>query len=398
MKINGLTLQKVEALVATGMPGAHRVLTFFLIKSIYGENGLGEVASLFSIAQIIGFFTAIGWSALVLVRVARAENQHERIDALTKLTLMSLVTLLFCCALVLSFGFFYQRAEQSIGVCYLLIGWTLYQIPRHYLIALLRYRSAVLLDVIILMLTILGLFLTNEKNIALTLSLPMIVCGLLSFLILQKGGKIFRTGYKYEIKGLEFGLANFLSGGISLSLIPLAKYFEGADFAGVLALFISVSAISMLLPRAIALNQLSAIAKNLNNKDQLKIVLGNLEYQLLASNLIASIFSIGVAGYFLFTLPGQVVFFSTLVAMLLVIAQSFISAQSLVGSNIFMAMEKSRALLSISMVVTSLFAIFSLILFEINIKNSFLWLCFVMILLNFFRMLFIKRRASNLVF
>lgn len=394
MKINGQILQRLEALVATGMPGAHRVLVFFLINSIYGVSELGRISSWFSLAQIVGFFTAIGWSTLILVRVARAENHDERIEELNKLMLMGLLTLLFSCALVLPFGVFYKRSDEVISICYLLIGWTFYQMPRHYFIALRRYRHAIFLDGAILILTIAALIFTNVKNTAIVLALPMLLCGVFALLALQKSSKKSFSGFKYEIKGLEFGLSNFLSGGMYLSLIPLAKYFESDEFAGVFSLFLSITAIAMLLPRAISINQLPTVAKSLGDKNKLRLIVGDMKKQIFLSNLVTSIFSVCVAVYFLYRLPAQVNLFSAFAAMLLIVVQSFIGTQSLVGSNVIMSAEMSRALLAISATVTALFFVIVFFLFKANIENTFLWLCLSMALLNLFRFSAIKIKLN----
>lgn len=397
MRMNASVLQKLEALIATGMPGAHKVLIFFLIKSIYGVSELGNIASLFSVAQIIGFFTAIGWSTLILVRVAKAIDQSERIGVLNKLMSMSFITLIVSCVLILLFGASYQKMEKSIDICLLLIGWTFYQIPRHYFIALRQYRRAVLLDMAILLISIVGLFFANEENISIALSLPMILSGAFSFFFLRGKSCTGLLRLNYEIRGLEFGLTNFLSGGIWLSLIPLAKYFEGADFAGVLSLFLSVSAFSLLLPRAISLNQLSAIAKGVADKEKLRRLVGKMREQIFLINLMTSVFSVCVAIYFLLNLPENVNFLNVFNVMLLITLQNFISTQSLVGSNVVMAAEMSRPLLIVSSIVTVLFSSAAFLFFKIPVNNSFLWLCFLMVLLNLFRLYVVRSKLNSVL-
>lgn len=71
---------KAEAIVATGMPGLYRVVAFIGIQRIYSLSDLGKTASAFSVAQILAFFTAIGWASLILVRIPAVEDQTKRIS------------------------------------------------------------------------------------------------------------------------------------------------------------------------------------------------------------------------------------------------------------------------------------------------------------------------------
>ncbi len=47
--------QKLEAIIATGMPGGFKVIIFFLIQALYGTEILGNIASWFSLAQILAY-------------------------------------------------------------------------------------------------------------------------------------------------------------------------------------------------------------------------------------------------------------------------------------------------------------------------------------------------------
>lgn len=97
---------KAEALVATGMPGAYKVFLFLLVQYFYGMDALGDIASWLSLAQIIGCFTAIGWSTLMLVRVAKAVTVKEQVETLYRLLVMSVITLVASIFLIMAGGLF----------------------------------------------------------------------------------------------------------------------------------------------------------------------------------------------------------------------------------------------------------------------------------------------------
>src|SRR5258708_2047077 len=65
---------ELDMLVHAAVTQGYRVITFFAVQHIYSLAELGHTASSMAIAQMLGFFTAIGWAALVLVRVPGAAN------------------------------------------------------------------------------------------------------------------------------------------------------------------------------------------------------------------------------------------------------------------------------------------------------------------------------------
>ena len=56
-------------LAVTAAPGGQRLLHFALIQAVCGTEALGRFANDLSFATMLGLFSAVGWSALVLARV-----------------------------------------------------------------------------------------------------------------------------------------------------------------------------------------------------------------------------------------------------------------------------------------------------------------------------------------
>lgn len=378
-------------LAATGMPGAYKLLIFFLLQEIYGLPLLGNIASWLSIAQIIGFFTAIGWSSLILVRVAKCLTQQERVTAFNRLAMMSGITLVLCIAATMLIGSLIGKGFIAAQISCWLIAWTAYQLPRHYFVALKKYRKALCLDAVLIGLSICTLLLANSATVSIGLSFSMAVAGLTAYFVIQRGSKAWVSGVKYEMKGLEFGLVNFLSGGISLSLIPLAAHLEGEALAGILSLFISVTGIALLVPRAVALNQLPKIAKVIHDSKAVVQHIKVLFRQISISNVITTVACLVVASVMLSQTPTVVVANELMPIFILIILQSTLTTQALIYSNVLMAMEDSRYSLKINFCVSAVFFLAAVIVSLRFIDLSFFHVCLAVVLLNLYRFYKIKQ-------
>lgn len=378
------------------MPGAYKALIFVLIQQVYGLEILGDIASWQSIAQIVGFFTAIGWSSLILTRVARAETKASRGEAFYCLSMMAGFTLVICNICTLLIGTILDKNSDAIQISCWLTAWTLYQIPRHYFIALKAYRKALCLDIGIITLSISSIAASSAIHVSLWLALSMATGGLSAFLLIQKGTNSLLPKIGYDIKGLEFGLANFLSGGIPLSFIPLASYFEGEALAGAISLFISITAIALLIPRAISLNQLPKLAQCVDTPEKLTTHTAPMRRQVCLSNYFTSLLCLVIAILILlkFSKTLEAIYLAPI--LLLLTLQNTINIQGLIDSNILMAKEKSRILLKIN-ITTSLAFFFITIAMAFSLTNhQFLYICLTSILINTYRLHQTRKFANEI--
>jgi O-antigen/teichoic acid export membrane protein len=122
-------------LVSAGMPGLYRVATFFLIQRVYSLEELGKTASDLSIAQIFSFFTAIGWASLIMVRVSSATTKEDSITEFYRLLNMGLITIMIILLFAIPFITILELDLDLIDFSSTLIGWSLYQLSRHYFVA-----------------------------------------------------------------------------------------------------------------------------------------------------------------------------------------------------------------------------------------------------------------------
>ncbi|BCQ24510.1 hypothetical protein NK8_26840 [Caballeronia sp. NK8] len=258
--IHGAT-RKLEAILATGMPGLYRVIAFLAVQKLYSLGDLGRAGVAFSIAQTLAFFTAIGWAGLILVRVPAAPDHALRVRRFYELAFMGLVTLSVCSAMTAIVGTLDRFDFPALETVFILVGWTVYQLARHYFLAHREYRFIVLNDIVLLLTTFLSILAFRKLNAVAGLPLG-IALALSGALMLFRIGRPdnFEVPH-YEPKGLEFGFTNFLSGGIALSLVPMASHTDGIRFAGLMSLIGSICAISALIPRAITMYRLPALSR-----------------------------------------------------------------------------------------------------------------------------------------
>lgn len=258
--VPGVT-RRLEAILATGMPGLYRVIAFLVVQRVYSLGDLGRAGVAFAIAQTLAFFTAIGWAGLVLVRVPAAPDRARRVQRFYELAFMGMMTLSVCSVMTAIIGRLPHFDFPVLETVVILAGWTVYQLTRHYFLAHREYRFIVLSDAVLLLNTFLSIFAFRRLNASAGLPLGFALA-LSGVLMLWRIGRPdnFKVP-RCETAGLEFGFTNLLSGGIALSLVPIASHTDGAQFAGLMSLIGSICAISALIPRAITTYRLPELSR-----------------------------------------------------------------------------------------------------------------------------------------
>ncbi|OXI31298.1 hypothetical protein CFB89_17675 [Burkholderia sp. AU16741] len=353
----GKLLGRLEALVCTGAPGLYRVLTFWVIQRIYSLDELGHAASNMSIAQMIGFFTAIGWATLILVRVPASDGRQAARDAFYSLVSMAgwtTVAATFACVLVSASGFL---AFDLGGVIALMWGWTVYQLARHFFVSTRRYRITIAFDCVLIAgsCAMLQAGTRYGYSASMCLALSLIVVAVAMFVAIGAPARgVFSA--RIDMKGLQFGLTNFLSGGIALATVPAAKAMCGASFAGMLSLFASVTAVGNLLPRAISIAQLPDLVKRKKDKAPLDTTLGAMRRNIGRSNVVVLVANLAIVVGLTYRAgldsPDTSM---TLAGGALLAIQCAAGVLGVVGSNVMMAFEKSAVTARINLGTSALF-------------------------------------------
>lgn len=385
VKVGVLNLEKVEALAATGMPGAYKVLIFFFIQKIHGLSALGNIAAYQSAAQILGYFTAIGWCSLILVRVPKEEKRKERLNIFNSLTTMGSITLFGITILLFLYGRvtgFYDAAyEVFIWLC----AWTYYQLPRHYFVSQKRYRAALSVDVLVITGSLCISYFSQPEELSTNLAGFMLVSGLAAVLAVQEKKIKYPKRFRFELKGIEYGMVNLLTGGIALSLVPLASTLESETFAGALSMFIALTSVALLIPRAVSINLMPELAKNSSDHDLLKRSISKMQKQISVSNIFTTLFSVFVALY-IFLQEYQLNFrLEALIIFLLIVFQSAISIQALTFFNALMVQEKSRQLLKLNATSFLVFLGVVSLLYSLRSDLAMVGISFTLVFLSAYR-------------
>ncbi|MGA7779080.1 MAG: hypothetical protein WCA85_15415 [Paraburkholderia sp.] len=352
-------IKRVEALLCTGSPGLYRVVAFFAVQHIYSLAALGHVAADMSIAQMAGYFTAIGWATLILVRLPGAANKQAAIDAFYPLVWMSVTT-----TLVVTLASITLRLSGLIhfdvwGFVSLLWGWTAYQVARHYFVAHKRYRTAVVFDVALIASSGLLLWLCSRNGLspscALAAALGITAAAMFAAIGLPSSGTWLIA---FDMKGLQFGLTNFLSGGISLVFVPAATLMCGASFAGMLSLLTSVTAVAILLPRAISMAQLPELAKCKATRRPFDNTLRDMRRSIGWSNGVVFLINVTlVVGMTAWHMRDGGERNAAVVAGLLLAVQYAVGMMGIVSSSVMMAFEKGADTARINVATTGTFAV-----------------------------------------
>lgn len=353
----GKLLGRLEALVCTGAPGLYRVLTFWVIQRIYSLDELGHAASNLSIAQMIGFFTAIGWATLILVRVPASDGRQAARDAFYSLVSMAGWTALaatLACVLASATGLV---AFDLGGVVALMWGWTVYQLARHFFVSTRRYRITIAFDCLLIAGSCATLQVGTRHGYSASLCLALTLIGVAVAMFVAIGAP-GRGGFamRLDMKGLQFGLTNFLSGGIALVTVPAAKAMCGASFAGMLSLFASVTAVGNLLPRAISIAQLPDLVKRKKDKAPLDTTLGAMRRNIDLSNLV--VLGVNLAMVVGLTYRAGLEGDDEILVLAAGVLLAFQCAAGVLGvasSNVMMAFEKSAITAQINIITSLLF-------------------------------------------
>jgi hypothetical protein len=348
---------RLEALVCTGAPGLYRVLTFWVVQRIYSLDELGHAAANLSIAQMIGFFTAIGWATLILVRVPATDGKRAARRAFYSLVAMAgwtTVAATLACVLISASG---VVPFDLGGVVALMWGWTVYQLARHFFVSYRRYRVTIAFDCLLIAGSCAMLGIGTHRGYPASLCLAVVLTAVAIAMFVAIGAPDRRTfALRVDVKGLQFGLTNFLSGGIALAIVPAAKAMCGAAFAGTLSLFSSVIAVGNLLPRAISLAQLPDLVKRRKDQAPLDATLSAMRRDIDLSNLVVLVANLvlvaGLAYRYGF---GGGSAYAVLAGGVLLAMQCAAGVLGVVGSNVMMAFEKSAVTARINVGTSMLF-------------------------------------------
>ena len=356
-------LQRFEVLAVTAAPGGQRLLHFALVQAVCGTEALGRFANDLSIAMMLGLFSAVGWSALVLARVPVAAAGHSAAVMLGLARGAGLFTLLACLGLPLLAwgGWVFEPGWTAL----LLAGWTAYTLARHYGLALACYRRLLVLETVLvaLLLAGLGLFGTGRPWLAYAaLAVPTALFGAvaLALLALRARGGDTRLPAGSLRTASEQAALNFVSGGMSMVLVPCTVQVAGAAYGGLVALIGSLTSVLLLFPRALSFNALPALARVVHHQGvgEVRSVLGSLRRNLLRVNSGLSLLAVAAWGVLVW--QGQradLALAGASAIFLLQLASFYVGQLVLPEANYLQTVEETRLPLRVNVLSLILFVL-----------------------------------------
>jgi len=373
------------------MPGAYKLIVFSSIQHFHSTASLGTIATWFSIAQIICFLTSIGWATLILTRIPKTDPE-KKIGEFNSILLMSILTLIPFIIIISLIGYLFNKTEITNQINLWLAAWTLYQIPRHYCIAARSKIHAIVCDATIIIISAILIHLTPTTSLSLALSTTIILCSITLTLSLQEKIKLPKLEIGYDTKGLQFGLTNLLSGGFGLCLVPLANFFEGEDFAGMISIYLALTALILLIPRALSISYLPRVSALINTHNIADILI-EMRKRIFVSNLAAAVLSVVIVlSTIVLQAPKNPI--SVAIGLTLLTLLNFTTNQILASTNILIAQESSKFMMELNLIIFSLFTGAALLLISLNVPEGFNIICTIYLALNITRLIIFNKKTA----
>jgi hypothetical protein len=251
-------VRAVLLLAVTGAPGLSRLLLFLLVQGLLGLDALGRFASDVAVTQLAGFFSGVGVSALVMIRVPQAEA-GDRLGVALGLAWPSLAWLAAGSAAIFvlhAAGWVYAWGLSAA----VLAGFSLLMLVRRYMLALKAYALLLAVELGVLAVMLGGVAVFREAgapaayaSLAGSQLLAGLGCGGWALVRhLKRGGGPPRPGAGAFRRSFEFGAGNLCSGGRTQLLVPLTAQLCGASWSGLVGLMQSLLGLVLLFPRGLS--------------------------------------------------------------------------------------------------------------------------------------------------
>lgn len=357
-------LRRFEVLAVTAAPGGQRLVHLALVQLACGTEALGRFANDLSIAMMLGLFSAVGWSALVLARVPVAAPGQVAPVMFGLARGALLFTLLACLPLPLlaSLGWVFEPGWTAL----LLAGWTAYTLIRHFGLALGHYRILLVLETLLVAVLgagLLGLGARQPVVAYAAFALPTALLGLAGLVLLALRSRAAGTPAALPRgsarTAAEQATLNLVSGGMSMILVPLTVQLAGERYGGLVALIGSLTSVLLLFPRALSFNALPALARALRQQGaaEARALLDALRRSLFRVNsglsVVAALAWTGMATWGErpdFALAGASLIF------MLQLASFYVGQLVLPEANYLQTVEETRLPLQVNLASLALFA------------------------------------------
>jgi O-antigen/teichoic acid export membrane protein len=359
---------KILLLLGTGLPGLTKLIAILWVKETAGSEVLGEVLSDINIATMFTYFTAIGWAIILINRVAVTKNSCEQFAIINGIMIQTILAILISC-LALAVLFYIGVTKNLVNSVIFVIGYSSYQLIRHFYFGKKEPLSLCFLELSILLISIAGLYFFSDSSqlLAYIFSVPLMLVAVVWFLsetyrLMAEKAPIFEYQKNVTDKALYFGLANMASSGSLLLLVPVVNGYSNSTYAALVGLIVTLVGMVLIFSRTITSYYLPLMALSYQEKNY------NIFEQQIKNCRKISISSIILMAIFLFLvckISGPI-FYPDLyelkwsITILVILILNIIVAQvSLPDAAVIVVQEKSKLSVCINIIDFLFFAFFA---------------------------------------
>nr|ELR5246877.1 hypothetical protein [Providencia rettgeri] len=347
---------KILVLIFTIMPGANRVITFFLLSIIYNVDIFSNFSASYSFSIIISMIGGVGIGTSIL-------KHGITLDHLSLLNAVCIGLLISIPAITLIYFLFqFQFTFISMLICG--AGFTANQIFRHQVLVNKDFLLGSISELILLTpLIFLPLFKTD----------PLFFIGIFyifTFTVLSYSKSEKKEIYnRYTIKeSIIIGYSNLISTGILFFLPIICNEMTTDDIAALIGLLITVAGIVTVFPRAIVSYHIKDIQLVFLEKKELEYFKRTKE---LKTNII-NIMLIGFIIMFSYTafISRQIIIYDVLIINIAIASFLFLGQYSIIETTLINLIGKEKISIALNVFCFLIFGVSYFIVVNLQPLNS----------------------------
>lgn len=393
-------INKFFLLIATGMPGLHKVVLFSLVNISFSLSTFGKFSNDFYLIQMFLLFNALGLIGLIMIKIPKCnmtigKEYVSKITATFHFFLILSIPLLF---LLKQYDYVFFLFSSFL----LLLGMGGNLIARNYYLSHKNYILVVKLDLYVLILLIFSLSYKNDEFSPLLITSLIYISSYYIFLFFEKISFTYKIIPLIDLKkSFDISIINFLSAGVYFLLIPIVNKKLGVEYAGLIGMISVISTVMLLVPRALSLHYLPDFSRYFSQK---KILIRQYKSFVLISFLsliILFLFSFLVLFILkvflsmkLFNLDNSIILY------ILFMFSVLISQLSLPAANMLLALEETKFLTKINFILVVIYLFSYLIITYFNKINNFHFVYIVLLVMmvgNFSRYVVANNYVKNIL-
>ena len=268
---------KLLLLIGTAFPGFTKLVAIIWIEKTSGSVALGLLLSDVNITTMFTYFTAIGWSAVLITRVAKENDRAKQLNFLWSVHFQAIPSMIIAMIAVVTLYFLGVIVDAPAMLAFLM-AYSSYQMLRHYYFGLKSPVSVFSLELLIFVSLVLYISLNFYSVIGsgwifvtpILLSVFVVVLMLVQGSILNITANV-KLQRDVTEKALMFGFSNLTSGGILMALVPIVNYYATPNYAAVVGILVTMIGFILIFSRTITNYYLPLMAVSVGKSDVKKL-------------------------------------------------------------------------------------------------------------------------------